>query len=296
MKDLLAPSLFRVNKMARVDLAKYDTRLEGGLDKKDLKESLEKDKARIIELQETLYAGGERSLLVIFQAMDAAGKDSAIANVFGGVNPQGCDVRSFKAPSSEELTHDFLWRHAKAVPARGIIGVHSRSHYEEVLVVKVHPEYLAGQRLPGVPDPMKVDGTFWEARYASIRDFETHLARQGVTILKFFLHMGKAAQKERLMERIEDPKKNWKFNVGDVKERALWGDYQRAYSEAIGATASPDAPWYIVPADEQWETRAIVARVIREQLEAMDLRMPALSAKAKAGLVEAKELLGKERN
>ena len=295
MDHLLDLPEFCVKKPGKVDLAKHTTDLGDDLQKKELKESLEKDKAAITELQETLYAHGEHALLLIFQAMDAAGKDSCIAHVMSGVNPQGCHVTSFKAPNSEELAHDFLWRHAKAIPAKGMIGIHNRSHYEEVLVVKVHPEYLAGQRLPGIGDPAKVGKAFWEERYASIRDFEAHLARQGVTIMKFFLHMGKATQKERFLERIDEPAKNWKFNVGDVKERAHWDAYQEAYAEAIGATAAPHAPWFIVPADDQWESRAIVGRLVREQLEALDLRMPALSAKAKAGLVEAKEMLGKER-
>lgn len=296
MKDLLDLSLFRVNKPGKVDLAKYPTDLGDEQEKKALKAVLEKDSQRISELQETLYAQGSHALLLVFQAMDAAGKDSCVAHVMRGVNPQGCHVTTFKAPSSEELSHDFLWRHAKAVPARGMIGIHNRSHYEEVLVVKVHPEYLAGQHLPNVTDPVKVGKAFWEDRYASIRDFETHLSRQGVTILKFFLHLDKTAQKERFLERIDDPKKNWKFNAGDVKERAHWEAYQEAYAHAIGATAAEHAPWFIVPADDQWESRAIVGRAVREQLEAMDLRMPVLSAKVKEGLAEAKELLGKERN
>lgn len=295
MENLLDLTRLRVHEPGKVDLARHPTDLGDILEKKELKGALEKDKPRIHELQETLYAQGSHALLMIFQAMDAAGKDSAIAHVMSGVNPQGCHVTSFKAPSSEELSHDFLWRHAKAVPARGMIGIHNRSHYEEVLVVKVHPEYLAGQRLPGVGDPAKVGKAFWEERYASIRDFEVHLSRQGVTIMKFFLHLGKGAQKERFMERIEDPKKNWKFNAGDVKEREHWEEYQQAYADAIGATAAPHAPWFIVPADDQWETRAIVGRLVREQLEAMDLRMPTLDAKVKEGLAAAKELLKKER-
>jgi len=296
MKDLLDLALYRINKPGKVDLAKYPTDLGDAEEKKELKAGLEKDTQRISEQQETLYAQGTRSLLLIFQAMDAAGKDSCIAHVMSGVNPQGCHVTSFKSPSMEELSHDFLWRHAKAVPPRGIIGIHNRSHYEEVLVVKVHPEYLVGQHLPGIADPAKVDKEFWEGRYASIRDLETHLARQGVIILKFFLHLGKDAQKERFLERIDDPKKNWKFNAGDVKERAYWDAYQQAYADAIGATAAEHAPWFIVPADDQWESRAIVGRAVREQLEALDLRMPTLDAKAKEVLAEAKALLGKEQH
>jgi PPK2 family polyphosphate:nucleotide phosphotransferase len=293
MGEYLHLPSFSIRTPEKVHLADHSTDLGDELQKKELKEALEKDKARIHALQEALYAQGEHALLIIFQAMDAAGKDSCIEHVMSGVNPQGCHVTSFKAPTSEELEHDFLWRHAKAMPSKGIIGIHNRSHYEEVLVVKVHPEYLAAQRLPGV-DPTALPKNFWEERYASIRAFEEHLARQGVTIMKFFLHLGKAAQKERFLERIDDPEKNWKFNAGDVKERAHWDSYQQAYSDAIGATAAPHAPWYIVPADDQWESRAIVGRLVREELEAMKLRMPPLSAKAKEGLAEAKKLLEKE--
>lgn len=277
-----------------IDLDRLPTDLGDDLRKKELKDSLEKDRARIAELQEVLYAGNSHALLLIFQAMDAGGKDSCVEHVMTGVNPMGCHVTSFKAPSNEELAHDFLWRHAKAIPAKGMIGIHNRSHYEEVLVVKVHPEYLLGQRIPGITDPGNVGRDFWEERYVSIRDFEAHLARQGVTIMKFFLHMSRSAQKERFMERIEDPKKNWKFNMGDVKERGHWDAYQKAYADAIAATAASHAPWFVIPADDQWESRAIVGRLVREQLEALDLRMPELDAKAKEALHNAKDLLAKE--
>ncbi len=284
---------FRITKAGKVSLKEFSTDLAGVGGKKDLKAGLDTDRVRIAELQEVMYAQGEHALLIIFQAMDAAGKDSCIEHVLSGVNPQGCQVTSFRSPSTEELSHDFLWRHAKAMPHRGMIGVHNRSHYEEVLVIKVHPEYLGAQRLPGV-DPAQLSTTFWEERYTSIRNFEAHLAAQGVSILKIFLHMSKAVQKDRFLERIDDVKKNWKFNVGDVKERALWDAYQRAYAEAIGATAAPHAPWYIVPADDQWESRAIVGRLVRERMEALPLRMPELDAQAKEGLVAAKGLLDKE--
>lgn len=283
----------RVDGTRIIDLKDFPTDLPDQHAKKVLKDSVAADSARIAELQETLHAQSSHALLLIFQAMDAAGKDSCIRHVLSGVNPQGCQVTSFKAPSAEELGHDFLWRHAKAVPARGMIGVHNRSHYEEVLVVKVHPAYLSAQRLPGI-DPADLPGYFWEQRYASIRGFEAHLAGQGVTIMKFFLHMDKAAQKERFLERIEDPKKNWKFSPGDVTERGFWDDYQKAYALAIGATAAPHAPWFIVPADDQWETRAIVGRLVREQLEALDLRTPELDARATEAIAEARMRLRKE--
>lgn len=293
MPDTIDLVAFRVSKAAPINLKAFHTDLTGVGGKKELKAALETDRERIVELQETMFAQGECAVLIIFQAMDAAGKDSCIEHVLSGVNPQGCHVTSFKAPSTEELAHDFLWRHAKATPARGMIGIHNRSHYEEVLVVKVHPEYLGAQHIPGV-DPAKVDRAFWEQRYASIRNFEAHLAAQGVTILKFYLHMSKAVQKERFLERIDDPKKNWKFNTGDVKERGHWDDYQQAYADAIGATAAPHAPWFIVPADDQWESRAIVGRIVRQQLEALPLRMPVVPKKVKDALAEARELLQKE--
>ncbi|MEO8590645.1 MAG: PPK2 family polyphosphate kinase [Flavobacteriales bacterium] len=290
MKDL---AQFRIDEQGSLSIKDHPTRLSSDPQKKDLKESVEKDRERIAELQELLYAGGTHSVLLVFQAMDAAGKDSCIGHVMKGVNPEGCRVWSFKAPNSEELAHDFLWRHAQAIPARGQLGVHNRSHYEEVLVVKVHPEYLLAQNIPGVDAMDKVGKGFWETRYASIRQFEEHLAEQGVVIMKFFLNMSKDAQKARLLERIDDPAKNWKFKLGDVKERALWDTYQEAYVAAINATAAPHAPWFVVPADEQWETRAIVAALVRLRLEAMGLKPPTMSAKATAELEQARKELGK---
>lgn len=284
---------FRIDRQGPLSLTDHPTDLTGMGGKKELKASVEDDRERIADLQEVLYAQGSHALLLVFQAMDAAGKDSCIRHVLSGVNPQGCQVTSFKAPSAEELAHDFLWRHAKAVPARGMIGVHNRSHYEEVLVVKVHPSYLAAQRIPDI-DPGALPSDFWEKRYGSIRNFEAHLTAQGVTIMKFFLHMSKAAQKERFLERIDDPGKNWKFSSGDVKERGFWDLYQQAYADAIGATAAPHAPWFIVPADDQWETRAIVGRLVREQLEALPLRMPELDPKSREDLDLARAQLAKE--
>lgn len=285
------PSDFTITDGREFHLADHPTELKEHLGKDALKKLLEEDRARIIELQERLYAEGSRSLLLIFQAMDAAGKDSCIDHVLSGVNPQGCTVMSFKQPSGEELAHDFLWRHMKAVPARGMVGVHNRSHYEEVLVVKVHPEYLLGQRLPGIASPKDADAAFWERRYAAIRAWEEHLARNGTVIMKFFLHMGKKEQKKRFIERINDPKKNWKFSLGDVKEREHFDGYMKAYEDAVRATAAPHAPWFVVPADEQWESRAIVGDLVRAQLEAMDPTIPVPSAKAKQDLEEAEKLL-----
>lgn len=291
MADLFDTARFRVTDGARFSWKQHPTTLAEPPRKELLKDLVEKDRDRIGELQRALYAEDTRSLLLIFQAMDAAGKDSCIDHVLSGVNPQGCQVWSFKAPNSEELSHDFLWRHAQAVPERGFIGVHNRSHYEEVLVVKVHPSYLLAQHLPGIRTEQDADAAFWEHRYASIRGFEEHLVRQGVDILKFHLHLGPDAQKERFLERIDDPEKNWKFSLGDVQERAHWDRYQEAYADAIRATATPQAPWYVVPADEQWESRAIVCRIVREHLEAMAPAPPTPSAAAKRDLKAAAALL-----
>lgn len=282
---------FRITDGSSFKLKDHPTRLEKQIPKDDLKDCVKEDAAHIGKFQETLYAENNRSLLLIFQAMDAGGKDSCIARVLGDVNPQGCRVTSFKTPTTLELEHDFLWRHAAAAPATGMFGVHNRSHYEEVLVVKVHPEYLVGQHLPGIRSGKDADNAFWDARYESIRSFEEHLARQGTTIMKFYLHMGRDAQKERFLERIEEREKNWKFNMGDLKERAHWDAYMDAYEAAIRNTATPAAPWYVVPADKQWETRAIVCRAVREQLEAMDPRIPELSAEATKDLPAALEAL-----
>lgn len=294
MHAYLRSGSYRIDRQGPVRLSEHPTDLGDALRKKELKEQLKDDVEKIGAFQEHLYARGRSSLLLIFQAMDAAGKDSCIRHVLTGVNPQGCSVTSFKTPSAAELTHDFLWRHAVAAPARGMIGVHNRSHYEEVLVVKVHPQYLLSQRLPGIRTVADADERFWEARYASIRDFEAHLARQGTVVLKFFLHMSREVQRQRLLERIEEPAKQWKFNVGDVKERAYWDAYQQAYAEALAATAAPHAPWFIIPADDQWESRAIVARIVREQLEAMDQAIDPMTTGDAVELEEGRRLLTNE--
>lgn len=296
MEQLFNLAEHKVADAAEFRLKDHATKLKRAVDKDRLKHSVKEDAQEIGRMQQLLFAENSRSLLLIFQAMDAGGKDSCIARVLRDVNPQGCRVTSFKTPSTEELDHDFLWRHAKAAPAKGMLGVHNRSHYEEVLVVKVHPEYLLGQHLPRVRTAKDADNDFWEQRYASIRGFEEHLAGQGTTIMKFFLNMGREAQKERFLERIEDPEKNGKFSMGDVKERAHWDHYMQAYEKAIAATSTKQAPWYVVPADEQWETRAIVCRAVREQLEAMDPRIPALSATAMAELPAAAKALREEKD
>jgi PPK2 family polyphosphate:nucleotide phosphotransferase len=262
---------------ARIDLAK-------GPAAELLREGVE----RLAALQDMLYAQDRWAVLCIFQAMDAAGKDGAIKHVFSGVNPQGCHVTSFKAPGPIELDHDFLWRHATALPSRGMIGIHNRSWYEEVLVARVHPEILDRQKLP----PKLRTRRIWDERLADIAAFESYLGRQGVVVLKFFLHLSKDEQRRRFLKRIDEPEKNWKFNLGDVAERRLWDDYQSAYEKAIGATATPAAPWFVVPADNKWFTRLVVAEALAEALEDLKLHYPEISAEERARLEDARRELG----
>lgn len=246
------------------------------------------------EKQEVLYAQDKWALLLIFQAMDAAGKDGAIRHVMSGVNPQGCQVFSFKAPSAEELDHDFLWRSVKRLPERGRIGIHNRSYYEEVLIARVHPEILTRQRLP---TPLMTE-KIWEERYESIRDFERHLTRNGTVIRKFFLHVSKEEQKKRFLARLDEPEKNWKFSTADARERGFFDDYMHAYEEAIRATATPEAPWFVIPADNKWFTRLMVAAVIANALDNLDLYYPKMTEEKKKDLAEARKMLlaeGKSR-
>ena len=242
--------------------------------KEHAQERLEQGTAQLADLQAKLYAQNSWALLLIFQAMDAAGKDGTIQHVMSGVNPQGCQVFSFKVPSEEELNHDFLWRTTKCLPERGRIGIFNRSYYEEVLVVRVHPELLERQKLP----PPLVTKDLWPQRFEDIAAFERHLARNGVLVRKFFLHLSKQEQKRRLLSRLEEPDKNWKFSMADLKEREHWKDYAQAYEEMIQATATPEAPWYIVPADHKWFSRLVVAEVIAETLESLDLSYPEVDA------------------
>lgn len=239
------------------------------------------------EKQEVLYAQDKWAVLLIFQAMDAAGKDGAIRHVMSGVNPQGCQVFSFKAPSAEELDHDFLWRSVKRLPERGRIGIHNRSYYEEVLIARVHPEILTRQRLP---TPLMTE-KIWEERYESIRDFERHLTRNGTVIRKFFLHVSKEEQKKRFLARLDEPEKNWKFSTADARERSFFDDYMHAYEEAIRATATPEAPWFVIPADNKWFTRLMVAAVIANALDNLDLYYPKMTEEKKKDLAEARKML-----
>ena len=243
---------------------------------------------RLAEMQDKLYAQDRWSVLCIFQAMDAAGKDGAIKHVFSGVNPQGCQVHSFKVPTPMELDHDFLWRHSTALPERGRIGIHNRSWYEEALVLRVHPELLARQRLP----PSLIGKKIWDERLEDIAAYERYLARQGTVVLKFFLNVSREEQKSRFLSRIAEPEKNWKFSPNDVAERAHWDDYMKAYQVAISATAAPHAPWFVVPADAKWFTRLVVGAAIIEALEKLDLHYPAVTKEQRAALAVAKKNLG----
>ena len=261
------------------------------LDKAAGQALLQRDVAELSGLQETLYANSTWSLLLVFQAMDAAGKDSTIKHVMTGVNPQGISVTSFKQPGPEDLAHDFLWRITRALPARGMIGVFNRSHYEEVLVARVHPEILAAQRLP----PSLADGKhFWDHRLEDIAGFERHLGRQGTRVVKFFLNVGRDEQKSRFLDRLDEPDKNWKFSPDDLKERARWDDYRAAYDAAIAATATPEAPWYVVPADHKWLMRLIVGAAVVDTLRGLDLEAPKASPDLQKRFAAARSALAAE--
>jgi PPK2 family polyphosphate:nucleotide phosphotransferase len=242
------------------------------------------------EAQELLWASDRYALLIVFQAMDAAGKDSAIEHVMTGVNPQGVQVVSFRKPSSEELDHDFLWRISKALPERGRIGIFNRSHYEEVVALRVHPEWLEGQKLP----PATRGPALWDERYEDINAFERHLDRNGTKIVKFFLHVSKEAQKERFLARLDTPGKEWKFNAADVSERALWNDYMAAFEAALSATSTPWAPWYVIPADHKWLTQAFVVRILVDTIQALDLGWPEVTEEETKANLEARKRLEAE--
>ncbi len=283
---------FRIPEGITVSLDNYPADFTAGFKDKDAaKQELEENVKRLAQLQDVLYAQNIHALLIIFQAMDAAGKDGAIEHVMSGVNPQGCHVVSFKAPSDEELDHDYLWRCAKNLPERGKIGIFNRSYYEEVLVVRVHPWILKGQQLP---ERIKNHPMIWQNRFAQIRNFEDYLSDNGIRVIKFFLNVSKEEQKRRFLARIETPEKNWKFSSGDAKERAHWDDYMKAYTEAIGATSTEKSPWYIIPADKKWFTRLAVSEVIVQTLELMNLKYPEVSEEGKEDLIEAKRLLESE--
>lgn len=282
----------RVVRGSRFRLADHDPRDTGGVDlREDAAVLLQETVDRMSRLQEKLYAQDRWSVLLIFQALDAAGKDSVIKHVMSGLNPQSCEVHAFKAPSAEELDHDFLWRTMAVLPRRGHIGIFNRSHYEEVLVVRVHRALLASQQLP----PSLVTGDIWKERYEDINNVERYLARQGVLIRKFFLHVSREEQKKRFLERLDAPEKNWKFSVQDVRERRYFDDYMAAYEAAIRATATPWAPWYVVPADHKWYTRLVVASAVIEALESLQPEFPTMDDAKRRELRRARRELLAER-
>ena len=283
--DFLIKGNFSINKAK--------TEYKGKLTKEDGKAMLENEKVQLRELQEKLYADGSQSLLVILQAMDATGKDSLIEHVFGGVNPQGCHVTSFKTPSPNEYQHDFLWRQYIALPEKGMIGIFNRSHYESVLVCKVHPEYNLKEKVWKSTDDF--DNKFWENRYESIRNFEKHLNNNGTKIIKIFLNVSKEEQKKRFLDRINEQEKNWKFSAADLPERQLFDDYMKAYETAINETSKDNAPWYVLPADDKWFTRVAAIQIIIDTMKKMNLKYPKLTKEEEAKLVASKQQLENEK-
>jgi len=288
LKPFVVP--FRVDGSGEFHLKSHTTAEKGGLDKDKGEKIIDANRKRLNDFQEKLYAQDRWSMLLIFQGMDAAGKDSAIKSVFDGVNPQGCEVTSFKQPSARELDHDFLWRSTIALPERGHIGIFNRSYYEECLVVRVHPETLAKQKLP----PKLVSRNIWRERFEDISAFERYLARNGTVILKFFLNVSKQEQRERFLDRLDEPAKNWKFSMADINERALWANYQAAYQEMVRHTSSPAAPWIVVPADHKWFARVVIGSAIVSALDALDLQFPKVDAAALAAFKQVRQALEHE--
>src|ERR1700733_2093101 len=289
MKDII--KRFKITEGEKFSLNDFDTAYSADIKKEDSEAILKDLIKQTAALQSALYADNRYALLILFQAMDAAGKDGAIAHTLSGLNPQGCEVYSFKQPSNEELQHDFLWRTYKALPEFGRIGVHNRSHYENVLITKVHPELLLKEKLPGINSVKDVKKKFWEHRYESIRNFEKHLTENGTVIIKFFLHLSKDEQKERFLKRIDDPEKNWKFSAADIYEREFWDDYMKAYEKAIKKTSTDQCPWYVLPADKKWFTRIAISNIILETLKRLKLEYPVLPKAEKEKLEDAKKEL-----
>jgi len=288
-KNLMKKLVARPGK--KISLKDYDPEWTGGIkDKKEAVRLLQKGVEMLAEQQDRLYAQDTYGILMVFQAMDAAGKDGTIRHVMSGINPQGCQVFSFKAPSAEERDHDYLWRSLKATPERGRIGIHNRSYYEEVLVARVHPQILDSQQLPA---KVKSDG-IWKQRFEQINSMERYLVDNGIIVLKFFLNVSKKEQKKRFLERIDNPDKNWKFSVGDAKERTFWKDYMRAYEDMFSHTSTKSAPWYIIPANNKWFSRLAVAAIVIQTLEDLDLQYPKVSKEKHAELQKTRDLLMEE--
>jgi len=283
---------FRVADGANFRFKDFDPAETLGLKSKEhAREALEHGIARLCELQEKLFAQDRWAILVVLQAMDAAGKDSTIKHVMSGLNPQGCSVSAFKEPSTEELNRDFLWRATRALPERGKIGIFNRSYYEELLVVRVHPEILSRERLPA----SLVTGKIWQERFEDINSYERYLSRNGIVVLKFFLNVSKKEQKKRFLERLDEPEKNWKFSATDALERQHWDEYMGAYEEMIQNTSTKRAPWYVVPADHKWFTRVVVAEALVQALEQLDLAFPQVDAEKRKDLKKARDLLKREK-
>jgi PPK2 family polyphosphate:nucleotide phosphotransferase len=276
-EKLIEVEKYLVKPNTKVDLKKYATNYEGEtLDKKTAEALLETGREHLAELQNKLYAHNKHGVLIVLQAMDAAGKDGAVKHIMSGLNPQGVKVYSFKTPTQHELDHNYLWRHYIALPARGEIAIHNRSHYENVLITKIHPEFILNERLPNITDVSQIDDKFWQQRYDQINRMEQNVRENGTLILKFFLHVSKDEQKRRFLERIDSPEKNWKFAMSDVRERQHWEDYQAAYEAAISATSTENAPWFVIPADDKWFARLAVASIIYRHIDKLNLAYPTL--------------------
>ncbi|MEQ8302639.1 MAG: polyphosphate kinase 2 family protein [Cyclobacteriaceae bacterium] len=296
-EKIIQINALQVKPGSKLKLKNHSTKYVGKtLNKRDAESMLEMGRKHLAEIQDKLYAHNEHSVLIIFQAMDAAGKDGAVKHIMSGFNPLGVKVYSFKAPNSHELDHDYFWRHSVALPARGEIAIHNRSHYENVLVTKVHPEYILKENIPGVDSLKDIDKYFWDVRYKQIRRFEKNRAQNGTLILKFFLNVSKKEQKKRFMERIDDPSKNWKFSSADMKERGYWDQYQKAYEDAITATSTKYAPWYIIPADNKWFARLAIASIIYRAFDKLKMHYPIVSEAQKADLQKAKAILLSEKD
>jgi PPK2 family polyphosphate:nucleotide phosphotransferase len=287
---------YQIKPGKKVKLKDIATRYEGNfLNKQEAEQMLEVGRKHLAEVQDKLYAHNRYGVLIILQAMDAAGKDGAVKHIMSGFNPLGVRVYSFKAPNSTELDHNYFWRHQLALPAHGEIAIHNRSHYENVLVTKVHPEWILNENIPGIDSVKKIDDKFWEMRYKQIRRFEKNLVENGTIIMKFFLHVSKKEQKKRFLERIDDPGKNWKFSLSDLKERAHWDDYQKAYETALSETSTEKAPWFVIPADDKWYARLVIAEIIALQFSKLELSYPTVSPAQKEELQKAKlQLMGEE--
>lgn len=286
----------KVKEGKKVALHKYDTKYTpDGISKELGEKLLAESLAKLSMLQDKLYAHNKYSILIVLQAIDAAGKDGAVRHVMTGFNPQGVKVISFKQPSHQELDHDYIWRHYTELPARGDIAIFNRSHYENVLVTRVHPEYILGENLPDVRTLKDINAAFWNRRYKQINRFEKNIAENGTIVLKFFLHLSKEEQKRRFIERIDDPKKNWKFSVDDLKERAHWDEYQLAYEEMLSKTSKEEAPWFIIPADNKWSARLAISEIILQEFESLKIHYPTVSKAQKEELLKAREALMNEK-